>query len=221
MSRIIEHLRSLDRKERFAVLRDALGLNDKTPCLDDSFRKRLRECIRVDVPGRAFLAMDYHLDWIQIAFHLDANPDIEPGHPFPKPDFGDINRDQEDIDLLVAFEGKDAGRAVTHLVLIEAKAYLPWTNKQLASKAKRLKEIFGDDGKAHDAVKSHFVMMTGRLSGKIDTDSWPDWMSNGGNPRWLKYSLPTRTKVTRCTDRGRHFKNGSHLRLDPVPPGSE
>ena len=110
---------------------------------------------------------------------------------------------------------------MTHLVLIEAKAYLPWTNKQLASKAKRLKEIFGDNGKAHDAVKSHFVMMTGRLSGKIDTGSWPDWMSNGGNPRWLKYSLPTRTKVTRCTDRGRHFKNGSHLRLDPVPPGSE
>ena len=112
------------------------------------------------------------------------------------------------------YEDKDDGRAVTHLVLIEAKAYLPWTNKQLASKAKRLKEIFGDDGKAHDAVKSHFVMMTGRLSGKIDTDSWPDWMSNGDNPRWLQYSLPTRTKVTRCTDRGRHFKNGSHLRLD-------
>ena len=93
--------------------------------LDDGFRKRLGDCIGVDVPECAFLAMDYHLDWIQIAFHLDASPDIDPGRPFPKPDFGDINRDQEDIDLLVAFKGKDAGRAVTHLVLIEAKAYLP------------------------------------------------------------------------------------------------
>ena len=221
MPGIIEHLRSLDRKERFAVLRDALGLHPETPYLDDGFRKRLRDCIHVDVPERAFLAVDYHLDWIQIAFHLNANPDVEPGHPFPKPDFGDINRDQEDIDLLVAFEGKDGGRAVTHLVLIEAKAYLPWTNKQLASKAKRLKEIFGDDGTAHNAVKPHFVMMTGRLSGKIDPASWPDWMSSGGNLRWLKYCLPTRTKVTRCTDRGRRLKNGSHLRLDHVPSGSE
>ena len=120
-----------------------------------------------------------------------------------------------------ALQDKDDGRAVTHLVLIEAKAYPPWTNKQLASKAKRLKEIFGDGGKAHDAVKPHFVLMTGRLSGNIDTDSWPDWMSDGGNLRWLTYNLPTRTKVTRCTDRGRHSKNGSHLRLDPVPPAGE
>ena len=218
MPGIIEHLRSLDRKERFAVLRDALGFDVKTPCLDRDFCERLGKCIGVDVPERAFLAMDYHLDWIQIAFHLDANSDIESGRPFLKPDFGDINRDQEDIDLLVAFESKDAGRVVTHLVLIEAKAYLSWTNKQLNSKVGRLCEIFGDDGERHEAVKPHFVLMTGRLSGDIHAVSWPNWMKNSGNPRWLEYNLPARTKVTRCTDGGRPYQKGTHLRLDNVPP---
>ncbi len=199
------------------MLRDALGFHPESPRLDDDFRKRLGECIRVDVPAWTFLAIDYHLDWIQIAFLLDTNPDLKHGDPFLKPERGDINKDQEDIDLLIAFEGKEGSQAVTHLVLIEAKAYLPWSNEQLRSKARRLKEIFGADGGRHDAVKPHFVMMTERLSGKIDPCSWPDWMKICGDIPWLQYSLPSRTKVTRCTDSGTNCKNGTHLRLDLVP----
>ena len=67
------------------MLRDALGFHPETPRLDDGFRKRLGDCIGVDVPECAFLAMDYHLDWIQIAFHLDANPDKSQVIPFPSP----------------------------------------------------------------------------------------------------------------------------------------
>lgn len=217
MPGLVEHLRRLDRKERFAVLRDALGFHCETPEIDDGFRRRLGKCIGVVVPERVFLAMDYHLDWIQLALYLAANPVLECGEPFPKPEFGDINRDQEDIDVLIAFEDEDCSQTVTHLVLVEAKAYLPWTNRQLDSKAERLQEIFGDGGKAHESVKPHFALMTQRCTDKIKPCAWPCWMLNDGELPWLQYSLPTRTKVTRCTDSGRRHKDGSHLRLDPVP----
>ena len=60
MSRVIEMLRYLDRKERFAVLREALGFDRETPRLDDGFRNELSKSIGISVPERAFLAADYH-----------------------------------------------------------------------------------------------------------------------------------------------------------------
>ena len=60
MSQVIERLRSLDRKERFAVLRAALGFHPDMPCLDKAFREKLQCRIKVEVPKRAFVAMDYH-----------------------------------------------------------------------------------------------------------------------------------------------------------------
>ena len=49
---------------------------------------------------------------------------------------------------MLAFENGGAEPPLTHLVLIEAKSYLPWTNKQLASKTERLlRKIFGKDGR--------------------------------------------------------------------------
>ena len=45
---------------------------------------------------------------------------------------------QEDIDLLIAFEKQ----AKTHLVLVEAKGGTAWGNDQLRSKASRLQHIF-------------------------------------------------------------------------------
>ena len=163
--------------------------------------------------------MDYHLDWIQIAIHLAKISDI--GTVFDNPGFKDFNADQEDIDLLVGFDNGDADLPLTHLVLIEAKAYLPWTNKQLKSKTGRLREIFGEDGKQAGAVVPHFVLMTGRKSDNIETATWAGWTKDSkGNPFWLMYDLPRRSKVTRCTEGGRPDKHGGHLRLDCVPPPS-
>ncbi len=81
MSRLIEHLRSLDRKERFAVLHDALGFHPEAPRLDEGFREKLATCIGRPVPAYAFLAMDYHLDWIRLALYLAENPHIQPETP--------------------------------------------------------------------------------------------------------------------------------------------
>lgn len=218
MSRVIEILRALDRKERFAVLRETLGICRTAPELGEGFRTRLSACIGVPVPAKAFVAMDYHLDWIQLALHLAQNSEIAPGTAIANPGFEDFNADQEDIDLLLAFNNGDAERPLTHLVLIEAKAYLPWTNRQLASKTERLRDIFGEDGKRAGVVDPHFVLMTGRRTDNIRTCGWPGWTTDGNGERfWLEYDLPCRRKVTRCDAAGRPDRRGDRLRLDRVP----
>ncbi len=209
MSRLIEHLRSLDRKERFAVLRDALGFHPEAPRLDEGFREKLATCIGRPVPAYAFLAMDYHLDWIRLALYLAENLHIQPETPFSIRRFDDFSENQEDVDLLAAFEANDDSRWVTHLVLIEAK-YLPWSNPQLKSKATRLGGIFGATGNGHTAVSPHYVLMTGRRSDKIRTECWPEWAKKGEEPFWLEYELPRRLEANRCSPDGRRSIKGNH-----------
>ena len=221
MTQVIEMLRSLDRKERFAVLREALGLDDNAPVLNAGFRDRLSACIDVAVPKTAFIAMDYHLDWIEIALHLADDPGIDLEKPFESPAADRINRNQQDVDLLVAFNAPEPSGPVTHLVLIEAKAYLYWTNSQLKGKTKRLGLIFGDDGTRRGVVKPHFVLMTGSVSPNIRTCEWPEWTKDSqGNPFWVEYCLPERRKVTRCAPHGKRDKRGAWLRFDAAAPSS-
>lgn len=221
MSQVIEMLRSLDRKERFAVLRDVLGFDCRTPALNEGFRKRLSDCIRVEVPEKVFLATDYHLDWIQIAVHLAENPDIDRHMPFDSPAADEINKNQQDVDLLVAFEASEMKRPSAHLVLIEAKAYLGWTNGQLSRKTARLGRIFGNDGRKDGVVQPHFVLMTGRVSPNIQTCKWPNWMKDrAGNPFWLKYALPSRRSVTRCRPDGTADKSGRCLKFGLAAPST-
>ena len=214
MSRLIEALRSFDRKERFAVLREALGFHHEAPRLDDGFRERLSNCIGMECRENVFLAMDYHLDWIEMALYLAATGEISPKSPFPIEPFPEINKNQKDVDLLIAFESDGTGEATTHLVLIEAKAYLYWENDQLKKKAKRLGAIFGEDGKRWEFATPHYVLMTAKRSTGICPRSWPKWMRNGDEANWLDYDLPSRLKITRCTESGRPFKNGDYLRID-------
>lgn len=98
----IDALRSFDRKERFAVLRETLGFDAEVPCLDGSFRERLSSCIGAAVPGQAWLAMDYHLDWIEMALYLAERGEIPNGTPFRNDHFPKMNRTQQDVDLLMA-----------------------------------------------------------------------------------------------------------------------
>ena len=126
------------------------------------------------MPKRVFLATDYHLDWIELALHRTRNPELRPGKHFRNPAPGRINETQQDADLLVAFEGDREGRRVTHLVLIEAKAYLSWDNLQLKCKAKRLGKIFGDNGSRYDTAEPRFVLMTAHEPRNIRTGCWPE-----------------------------------------------
>ena len=215
MSLVIDALRSFDRKERFAVLREALGFDPEFPRLAHRFREKLSDCIdktgTIKCPKHAFLAMDYHLDWIEMALYRAKSDETGPQSPFLNEDFPEINKNQMDVDLLVAFDRKAAGQVITHLVLIEAKAYLGWNNRQLNEKAERLRKIFGENGNGRNLVKPHFVLMTGKRSQGVCPDKWPNWMRSGNEVNWLDYDLPSRLKITRCTEKGKPSEKGDCL----------
>ena len=210
MSDLIDHLRSFNRKERFILLREALGRDT----LGDAFRRRLSDAIGVAVPDGAFVAMDYPLDWLQMALYLARTP--SPSHPIPKGDVlgsgqQGLNENQMDIDLLVAF---DEG-VTTRLLLLEAKMETGWTNRQMLRKAERLRQIFGDrpDRSLADPC---FLLVSPRPPQQLKVDTWPGWMTRGGDPIWMKLPRPTGLrKVTRCATDGRPSANGDFLRIDP------
>ena len=222
MSRMIAALRSFDRKERFAVLREALGFDPEIPRLAHRFREKLNDSIdktrTIKCPTHAYLAMDYHLDWIEMALHRAKEKKTGPASPFSKNLFPEINRDQKDVDLLIAFDRKTTTAVITHLVLVEAKAYLGWNNAQLNEKADRLRNIFGEDGDDWCFVKPHFVLMTAKRSQRIRANNWPKWMRDGNEVNWLDYDLPNRLKITRCTENGEPSKTGAYLVIDRVHP---
>lgn len=208
MSALIEHLRSFNRKERFILLREALGKDTFT--LDEGFRVRLGSALDLSVPADAFVAMDYHLDWLQMALYLAATP--SPPSPIPNSDL--IKANQEDADLIVAFDREKT----THVVLLEAKMATGWTNKQLRSKAERLRLIFGRGRPGVDLATPHFVLASPKESKHIDTDTWCEWMTRDGRPLWMELRQPPGlTKVTRCTAGGKVSASGGFLSVHSQP----
>lgn len=212
MSDLIKHLRSFNRKERFILLQAALGTD--TFSLDDGFRERLGEVVGAIVPADAFVAMDYHLDWLQMALYLARTPD--PPRPIPKEAVlgdgqKDINENQMDVDLLVAF---DEG-ATTHLVLLEAKMETGWTNEQMCKKAARLKQIFPDPPST--GVRRHFVLLSPNPPRRLEAGKWPNWMRQGRKPVWMPLPKPPDLcKVTRCRENGRDSASGGFLEIRSV-----
>ncbi len=205
MSDLIGHLRSFNRKERFILLTEVLG----TDILGKDFRHRLGGCIGMAVPADAYVAMDYHLDWLQMALYLADSR--TPPTRIPNDDL--VAGNQEDADLLVAFDGE----STTHLVLIEAKVETGWTNKQLKSKAERLGRIFGEGRPGAHLATPHYVLASPEPpSPAVSTADWPGWMTRNGDPAWMELRRPSGLrKVTRCDDNGRPSASGQFLRIDP------
>lgn len=205
MSDLVGHLRSFNRKERFILLSDALGRER----LGEDFRNRLGDCVGVRVPTDAYVAMDYHLDWLQMALYLADKPERQ--ERVPNDDL--VAGTQEDADLLVAFEGE----STTHLVLVEAKVETGWTNNQLGSKAERLARIFCEGRPGVHLTTPHYVLASPRPpSENVSTDGWPPWMMREGRPVWMELRRPPGLrKVTRCDENGRPSASGEFLRIDP------
>ena len=155
-------------------------------------------------------SMDYHLDWIHAGLFLSSSANqLNKVHENKVPI---VTANQEDIDLLVAFE--ELG--VTHLLMIEAKAATGWTNKQTLSKANRLREMFGEgDGrKKYPDVKPSFCLTSPRPPQLLDSDLWPSWMAPGGKPIWLELEVPPgRRRITRCDPAGRSSARGEFFRV--------
>ena len=211
-SDLIALLRSFHSKERQILLSEALCREEggEAFSLDAGFRERLRGEIGVAVPADAYVAMDYHLDWLAMALYLAATPD--PPERIPNDNGELFEGNQQDIDLLVAFEAADGA----HLALIEAKGVTRWDKQQLASKALRLRGIF-DDGSGSSLATPHFVLMSPKRPG-IEASDWPGWMKRpGGEPYWLELPLPGGLhKATRCDADGNDARVGRFVRLDPL-----
>ena len=129
-SDLISLLNHFNRKERFFLVGQALGNREFS--LGERFRQELGEVIEVEIPCDAFVAMDYHPDWISASLWAYRNPK-RVGEAVCNSD-GVATGTQQDVDLLIAFEQEDC----YCLVLVEAKGYDSWNNKQMNEKSDRL-----------------------------------------------------------------------------------
>lgn len=208
VSNIISILASFNRKERFYLIGMALRNRQFTVCPE--FRSRLLEKFDLHVPEHAFCAMDYHLDWIYASMVLSSGGHV--GEPLERKG-SQITATQEDVDLLIAFEEKET----CEVVILEAKGASNWSNRQMRSKAERLRGIFGDNGCRWDRVKPHFVMASPSRPRKLDYKKWPTWMKPDGEPVWIELAMVRELKkVTRCDPKGKPCENGTHFKIESI-----
>lgn len=233
MTDLLETIERFNRKERFFLFSYATGNSDRGLILDPEFRSKLGSAVGLSIPAEARGYVDYHLDWLHAAVVLaregvgsaqpaaaKARPNWEPGTP--KPAWVSTGN-QEDIDLVVAFESE----GITWLILVEAKAETGWTNKQVQSKADRLARIFGS-GPVDPAgpIQPVFCLMSPRESRRIappEGHGWPGWMlrrrTAEGPPvfAWMKLSVPTgRMKVTGCDEHGTPSGAREYWKVEPT-----
>ena len=204
MPDLIELLKSLNRKERFFLFSQALGKFQ----LSDHFRRELGETIQLPIPAGSFAAMDYHLDGLTAALYAHECGEVKKIFDNPQQV---VKGTQEDIDLLIAFRESDR----YHIVLVEAKGATGWRNRQMRSKAVRLKKIFGSEGNRYPRVRPHFCIMSPRPPQRLKASESPGWMNrDDGSPYWLALDFPKgRKRVTRCDAEGSPTANGNHFRI--------
>lgn len=200
MAAMIEYLEKLNRKERFFLIGVVLG----TPKfkLDPVFRQKLSDKFCVIVPDAAFVAMDYHLNWIFAAAALSF------GHPILERIYdnkdGVIDGTQEDIDLLIAFEDESG---LSHLIMLEAKGVTAFNNTQFEHKIERFKNIFGEKGDRWPKVKPYFGLVSPRESKGLHYDQCPSWLKVDDKIPWFKMCIPQdRLTLFGCDKHGKPNK---------------
>lgn len=216
MEGLLQTLESLNRKERFFLLGHALG--NPTFRLSESFLTSLSYEVGIEVPPDARCWMDYHLDWVYAALEI-AKTGSEGPHPSPAflvapegaPDYRaktskepyNINTNQEDCDLLVAFDSS----GVTYLIFVEAKGVTDFGNRQLHSKARRLRRIFGKEGDSYEEVLPYFVLaspskpaIATKSSKGLSIDELPSWMLRRREFYWVNLPLPRVRRVLERID---------------------
>lgn len=210
MVSLVDALKTFNRKERYWLLRNAIGSNFEL--LDVDFRKRLGDAIGISIPQTAWWAMDYHLDWLIAALHLFGGG--QKGVPVDNSSNG-VQGTQEDMDLVVAFDNV--------LVLIEAKGETSWSNSQLKSKVDRLSAIFATE--SFRGVDLKFLLMSPNKSEKLErTGGWPKWMSGAdGQPLFIPLTMDGGpagfSKVARCDKNGKTTKDGKSWKVEKVKTG--
>jgi hypothetical protein len=188
--KLVEALQMFNRKERYWLIRNALGKTSEE--LDPNFRKLLKDELSIEVPEKpeiVWWAMDYHLDWLVGALHLykyqgeetsvarQENPKLFKDNE--EKDVYLVNGSIEDIDLIIAFDKPKT------LIFIEAKGDAAWDCNQLNRKIGRLKNI----AERIKGVESHFILISPKPPQKnrmrnIDATKL-DWIfDEEDKPRW-------------------------------------
>lgn len=200
MTTMVDNLRKLNRKERFFLIGMALGNPEFK--LDSSFRRSLSIEFNVTIPDNAFVAMDYHLNWIYAAAALAFGPPGS-GPVYENPDRA-VDGTQEDVDLLVAFEGASG---LSHLIMLEAKGVTAFNNRQFQHKMGRFRSIFGEAGYRWPRIKPYFGLVSPRKPNGLRYDLCPAWLTVGAQIPWFTLSLPSdRLTVLGCDKNGRPNK---------------
>lgn len=128
MSRLTACLEDFNRKERYWLMRYALGEPGRPIPLARPFRDAISLETGLDIPADAWWAMDYHIDWLFGA--LQSYRGKETCGAYRK-DL--LTGSQEDFDFVIAY--------ATTLILIEAKATGRWRSKQHKSKFERIQRL--------------------------------------------------------------------------------
>jgi len=191
MATMIENLRKLNRKERFFLVGMALGNQEFR--LSEVFRKELSEKFRVSVVESAFVAMDYHMNWMYAAAALTYEK------PLINRIYDNTNKvidgTQEDVDLVVAFEDQSS---LIHLILLEAKGVTAFSNKQFEHKMNRLQSIFGEDGRKWLKVKPYFGLVSPKPPARLIYDVCPQWLKIDNAIPWFEMPIKDRITVFGC-----------------------
>lgn len=191
---IIKALERFNRKERYWLIRNALG---SAAVLDGNFRARLGSVVGMDIPEDAWWAMDYHIDWLVGALVLATGGTID--EAMTKHDSA-VSGTQEDIDFIVAF-----GRVI---VLVEAKGATSWSNSQTNSKLDRLTKIIDNPELRGDMeLDIRYVLMSPREPQKLmrtNAEGWPRWMCRPGSdePTWLALDMKSDDGFVRIAREG-------------------
>lgn len=191
-------LRMFNRKERYHLLVNALANISGNFEISSDYKSEIQNAVNLENKNHhtVFVAMDYHLDWMQVALECWSNNRSEDCLK-QMTNKGYFKANQQDVDLLVVMEKEQQ----YDLIMIEAKADSGWSNKQLKEKATRLKGIFGNgnETEVYTDIRPHFILSSPKESPNIELDNWPNWMYDTENkkPYFIELELPQRIRLTR------------------------
>lgn len=218
-SGLIDLIERFNRKERHILWEQATGSGSRV-ALSSSYRQKLSDAIGVHVPDKHLVAVDLHLNWLYAALLAHSGKALETAHPIPPAEEGDPDQrrayehNQEDIDMLVAFEAD----ATTYVVLIEAKGFTAWSNKQMRSKIRRLDRIV-KDAVPPDDVDIRLVLTSFNPPVNLDVP-WGRWSGPGREtPPFISLAKPQdRLLVEECDSQGTRKQSGGHVHVLGLTP---
>lgn len=208
-NKLIENLKSFNRKERFYLVGQMLGNPDFR--MDKTQLAEISKLIGTTIPSEYFAAMDYHLDWIYASLFLIQEHDKK---TFPR-NFIDnkqkidlqISGTQEDVDFLLAFVDHEN---TTHIVMIEAKGDSYFSNTQLNSKNKRFNAIFGDEN-TWPNVRPHFLLCSPKEPQNVSIEEPAYFIFRSSKLLWLELDMGDgKNKVTRWGKNDKPCSDGKY-----------